>query len=167
MMATGSTLGPWYMIEDTRRLESPALVIYYDRLLDNIRRLKKMVGDDSRIRPHVKTNKMPEVCRLLQQHYITRFKCATIAEAEMLAQINAEDVLLAYPLIGPDLERWLQLIQLLQFRNIFQVKGRLFFSKSSVQVGTDTDMAGITCQLTNMVHVLKQGLQPTVHGPGR
>ena len=102
---------PWYMIEDTRRLESPALVIYYDRLVDNIRRIKKMVGDDSRIRPHVKTSKMPAVCRILQQHYITRFKCATIAEAEMLAQLNAEDVLLAYPLIGPDLERWLQLLK--------------------------------------------------------
>lgn len=110
-MATEKAAHPWYYIEDTRALESPALVIYYDRLIDNIRRLKKMVGDDSRIRPHVKTNKMPEVCRILQQHYITRFKCATIAEAEMLAQINAEDVLLAYPLIGPDLERWLQLLQ--------------------------------------------------------
>ncbi|UAY55610.1 D-TA family PLP-dependent enzyme [Arachidicoccus terrestris] len=110
-MATGMEEHPWYEIEDTRALESPALVIYYDRLLDNIRRLKKMVGDDSRIRPHVKTHKMPEVCRILQQHYITRFKCATIAEAEMLAQVNAADVLLAYPLIGPDLERWLQLIQ--------------------------------------------------------
>ncbi|SEA48099.1 D-serine deaminase, pyridoxal phosphate-dependent [Arachidicoccus rhizosphaerae] len=102
---------PWYLIEDTRALESPALVIYYDRLIDNIRRIKKMVGDDSRIRPHVKTSKMPAVCRILQQHYITRFKCATIAEAEMLAQLNAEDVLLAYPLIGPDLERWLQLLK--------------------------------------------------------
>ena len=102
---------PWYVISETRSLETPALIIYYDRLLANIRRLKKMVGDDSRIRPHVKTSKMPEVCRLLQQHYITRFKCATIAEAEMLAQINASDVLLAYPLIGPDLDRWLQLVQ--------------------------------------------------------
>lgn len=110
-MTTQKADQPWYDITDTRALESPALVIYYDRLVDNIRRLKKMVGDDSRIRPHVKTSKMPEVCRLLLQHYITRFKCATIAEAEMLAQINAPDVLLAYPLIGPDLERWLQLLQ--------------------------------------------------------
>ena len=102
---------PWYVISETRSLETPALIIYYDRLLANIRRLKKMVGDDSRIRPHVKTSKMPDVCRLLQQHYITRFKCATIAEAEMLAQLNASDVLLAYPLIGPDLDRWLQLVQ--------------------------------------------------------
>jgi len=110
-MATDTEGRPWYEIQDTRGLESPALVIYYDRLIDNIRRIKKMVGDDSRIRPHVKTSKMPEVCRILQQHYITRFKCATIAEAEMLAQVSAADVLLAYPLIGPDLERWLQLCQ--------------------------------------------------------
>jgi len=41
---------------------------------------------------------------------ITKFKCATIAEAEMLAQANAPDVLLAYQPLGPKLARFVELI---------------------------------------------------------
>jgi D-serine deaminase-like pyridoxal phosphate-dependent protein len=42
---------------------------------------------------------------------ITKFKCATIAEAEMLAQCNAPDVLLAYQPLGPKLNRFVSLIK--------------------------------------------------------
>ena len=35
---------------------------------------------------------------------IRKFKCATIAEAEMLAQCGAPDVLLAYQPLGPQAE---------------------------------------------------------------
>lgn len=40
---------------------------------------------------------------------ITKFKCATIAEAEMLAQTGAKDVLLAYQPVGPKMERLIKL----------------------------------------------------------
>jgi D-serine deaminase-like pyridoxal phosphate-dependent protein len=42
---------------------------------------------------------------------ITKYKCATIAEAEMLATINAPDVLLAYQPVGPKINRLLQLVK--------------------------------------------------------
>jgi len=42
---------------------------------------------------------------------ILKFKCATIAEAEMLAMVNAPDVLLAYQPVGPKLKRFLALIK--------------------------------------------------------
>jgi D-serine deaminase-like pyridoxal phosphate-dependent protein len=42
---------------------------------------------------------------------IHKFKCATIAEAEMLAMISAPDVLLAYQPVGPKLERFTALIK--------------------------------------------------------
>jgi len=42
---------------------------------------------------------------------IRKFKCATIAEAEMLAQCGAPDVLLAYQPTGPKIRRLLKLIQ--------------------------------------------------------
>ena len=58
-----------------------------------------------RLRPHVKTHKMAEVVRLQVAQGITRFKCATIAEAEMLAQAGARDVLLANQLVGPNARR--------------------------------------------------------------
>ena len=48
---------------------------------------------------------------MLLDHQITKFKCATIAEAEMAAQCGAPDVLLAYQLVGPNVERFLKLIR--------------------------------------------------------
>jgi D-serine deaminase-like pyridoxal phosphate-dependent protein len=41
---------------------------------------------------------------------ITKFKCATIAEAELLGMCNAEDVLLAYQPVGPKLKRFIEVL---------------------------------------------------------
>ena len=41
---------------------------------------------------------------------IKKFKCATIAEAEMLALAEAPDVLLAYQPVGPKADRLVHLI---------------------------------------------------------
>ena len=65
-----------------------------------------MAGGASRLCPHVKTHKMAEVVRLQQAAGIDRFKCATIAEAEMLARCPAKDVLLAYQMVGPNADRF-------------------------------------------------------------
>src|SRR5690348_11189293 len=85
----------WYQIKNIESLDSPALIIYKDRVQTNIQSLIKM-KDVAHLRPHVKTNKIAEVCKMMLDAGITKFKCATIAEAEMLAMINAPDVLLAY-----------------------------------------------------------------------
>jgi len=61
------------------------------------------------LRPHVKTHKMPEIVRLQMKYGITRFKCATIAEAEMVAACGARDVLLAYQPAGPNISRFFEL----------------------------------------------------------
>lgn len=87
---------PWYWIDDVAQLDTPALVLYPDRVKQNIALLKSTIGDVNRLRPHVKTNKSREASRLLLEAGIQKFKCATIAEAEMLAIIGAPDVLLAY-----------------------------------------------------------------------
>lgn len=86
----------WYTVTDTHQLDTPALVIYPARVADNIHRLLAMVDDVSRLRPHVKTHKSREATRLMLMAGIRKFKCATIAEAEMLADCGAPDVLLAY-----------------------------------------------------------------------
>ena len=52
-----------------------------------------------------------EVAQLMLTAGISKFKCATIAEAEMLAMAAAPDVLLAYQPVGPKLKRFIQLIQ--------------------------------------------------------
>ena len=100
----------WYTIQDIDQLDTPALVVYPDRVKENIRKAIEMVGDAGRLRPHVKTHKSPDVTRLMLEAGITRLKCATIAEAEMLATQGAPDVLLAYQPIGPKAARLATLI---------------------------------------------------------
>jgi D-serine deaminase-like pyridoxal phosphate-dependent protein len=96
----------WYTIQNAEALDTPALVIYPDRIKKNLAVLKSFVGDIRKLRPHVKTSKSPDVVRLMMEAGITKFKCATIAEAEMLAQMGAKDVLLAYQPVGPKAERF-------------------------------------------------------------
>lgn len=102
---------PWYRIDNVDQLDSPALVVYPDRVKRNIDRLLTYVDDIDRLRPHVKTHKSPDATRLLLEAGIRKFKCATIAEADMLAQSGAPDVLLAYPLVGAKISRLIELIQ--------------------------------------------------------
>ena len=101
----------WYEIKNVNELDSPVLVVFPDRVKHNIQLAIDMVGDVDRLRPHIKTNKSPEVAKLMLNAGITKFKCATIAEAEMLAQCNAPDVLLAYQPLGPKLQRFVSLIK--------------------------------------------------------
>jgi D-threonine aldolase len=101
----------WFEIKNIDELDSPALVVFPDRVKHNIQLAIDMIGDVTRLRPHIKTNKSKEVSQLMLDAGITKFKCATIAEAEMLAQCNAPDVLLAYQPLGPKLSRFVSLIQ--------------------------------------------------------
>jgi D-serine deaminase-like pyridoxal phosphate-dependent protein len=101
----------WYEIENIKELDSPALVVFPERVKHNIQLAIDMIGDVNRLRPHIKTNKSPDVAKLMLDAGITKFKCATIAEAEMLAQCNAPDVLLAYQPLGPKLDRFISLIK--------------------------------------------------------
>ncbi len=104
-------MSDWYNIENIDQLDTPALVIYPDRIKENIRILKTFVPEVHRLRPHIKTNKCAEVCKMIMDEGIYKFKCATIAEAEMLALIGALDVLLAYQPVGPKALRLIELIQ--------------------------------------------------------
>ena len=97
--------------EVTRRLFSPALVVYLDRVRDNLRAmLAHLGGRPERWRPHVKTTKMPEVWRELARVGVRHYKCATVREAQHLLdalaaeQVSGADVMLARALIGPELE---------------------------------------------------------------
>jgi D-serine deaminase-like pyridoxal phosphate-dependent protein len=101
----------WYVINDVDQLDTPALVVYPDRVKYNIDLVKTFVYDVSRLRPHVKTHKSPDVTKLMLQGGIIKFKCATIAEAEMLGMCKAPDVLLAYQPAGPKLDRFIKLIK--------------------------------------------------------
>ena len=102
--------GDWYTIHNIQEVDTPALIVYPERVRENIRLLKSMVPDASRLRPHMKTNKSAEVAKMMLEEGITKFKCATIAEAEMLAAAGAHDILLAYQPVGPKASRLLELV---------------------------------------------------------
>jgi D-threonine aldolase len=106
-----TTRKEWYIIDDITELDTPALVIYPDRVKKNIHKLIKSIDDMKRLRPHIKTHKSSEVTTFMLEAGIRKFKCATIAEAEMLALAGAPDVLLAYQPVGPKASRLAALVK--------------------------------------------------------
>jgi D-serine deaminase-like pyridoxal phosphate-dependent protein len=109
MGETINNLNPWYRIKNPDEVYSPGLLIYPDRIENNIRKMIEIAVDPAKLRPHVKTHKMPEVVGLQIKHGISKFKCATIAEAEMTAGCGAKDILLAYQPVGPNIHRFFEL----------------------------------------------------------
>jgi D-serine deaminase-like pyridoxal phosphate-dependent protein len=101
----------WYHIENEGEVFSPSLLVYPERIESNIRKMVEMAGDVNRLRPHVKTHKMPEIVRLQMKLGINKFKCATISEAEMVARCGASDILMAMQPVGPNIERFFRLKQ--------------------------------------------------------
>ena len=98
-----------YALNDTADLISPALIYYKDIILDNTKRIIEMAGGAERLWPHVKSHKTAGMIKMQTGLGITRFKCATIAEAEITAEAGAAHIILAYPLIGPNVSRFLHL----------------------------------------------------------
>lgn len=90
-------------------LDSPSLIVDASIVRKNINEMIRMVGDAHRLRPHIKTHKTAEGIQLMIDAGIHKFKCATIAEAELLANNGAKDILLAYQPVGPKIERLYQL----------------------------------------------------------
>ncbi len=100
-----------YKIQNVEDLDTPVLVVYPDRVKHNIDTAIRMVSDVRRLRPHIKTHKSAAVSKMMMDAGITQFKCATIAEAEMLGIAGAKDVLLAYQPIGPKIQRFINVIK--------------------------------------------------------
>jgi D-serine deaminase-like pyridoxal phosphate-dependent protein len=96
---------------DTDSIPSPAIVIDWPTVTENVRRMIAMATRPDLLRPHLKTHKLPQVIRLLASLGVTKAKCATIAEAEMAAEAGATDVLLASQPVGPGISRFLNLIR--------------------------------------------------------
>jgi D-serine deaminase-like pyridoxal phosphate-dependent protein len=100
-----------YLIDNTAELFTPSLVFYTDLIRRNIRHAIDLAGNAGRLRPHVKTHKTREIVRLELKAGITKHKCATLAEAEMLASCGASEVFLAYNMVGPNGARLARLAQ--------------------------------------------------------
>lgn len=91
-----------YRISRPDEIETPRLLVFHDRVEENIARMRRAVaqitGSDrlDLLCPHVKTHKSPWVTHKLMQNGVSFFK-ATPNEIEMLARVGAPRVLVAYP----------------------------------------------------------------------
>ena len=108
----------WYQLTNPGEVISPSLLFYKGRIESNIRSMVNIAGSSGqrsadRLVPHVKTHKCPEIVAMQLSAGISKFKCATIAEAEMVATAGAPWVLIAYQLVGPNIDR------LFALRNMF------------------------------------------------
>lgn len=101
---------PTYQINNIQDLDSPSLLIYKDVMQSNIAKMIEIAGSAERLMPHVKTNKSVNVVQAMMAAGINKFKCSTIAEAEMLGMTGAENVLIAHQLVGPKIKRLLNVI---------------------------------------------------------
>lgn len=104
-------IDPRYPIHRPDDLLSPSLLIFRDLVRANLEAMIALAGGADRLRPHVKTHKMPALIHLAGAMGIRKHKCATIAEAEMVAASGGTDVLISYPLVGPNLARLAKLIE--------------------------------------------------------
>ena len=98
-----------YLIEGVEELSTPAVAVYPELIGENLSAALRMIGDPARMRPHVKTHKTRELVRLEIDAGVYKHKCATLAEAEMLADIGVSDIVLAYTLVGPNIRRFARL----------------------------------------------------------
>ena len=96
-----------YHIENEDEVRSPRLIFYPDLIRENTRAAIEMAGGAARLWPHVKSHKTAQLIDMQRSMGIDRFKCATLAEADMVASRGAGHVLLSYPLVGPNVEAYL------------------------------------------------------------
>lgn len=141
---------PSILPDDLSQLLSPSLVWFRDRIERNIEQMVLMVRQPDRLRPHCKTHKSADIVRLLLKHGIKRHKAATIAEVQMLAESGVQEIVLAYPPVGPTVTRIEQL--LLEFpdvslavtidcqRSLELLSNQLQFSKKPLGVMLDVNV---------------------------
>ena len=101
----------WFEINNLNEVDSPALIIHKNRVEYNIRKMIEIAGQPARLMPHIKTYKMLEIIKLQMNAGIHQFKCATIAEAELLGMAGAKQALLAFQPTEVKLRRLLALIK--------------------------------------------------------
>lgn len=100
-----------YRIADTREIITPAIVLFKEMVEANLDRMIQIAGNPQRLRPHCKTHKTQQIVQMELARGIGKHKCATFAEAEMVADAGAKDIVLAYNLVGTNISRAVKFVQ--------------------------------------------------------
>lgn len=94
-------------------LETPCLVIDMEQAERNIQQMQQEVSTSGcRLRPHIKTHKIPLFARMQLAAGAVGITCSKISEAEVMADGGCDDIFIAYPVIGEKrIKRVMQLAQ--------------------------------------------------------
>ena len=87
-------------------LDTPAVAVDLDAAERNIARMQAYCDEHGiRLRPHVKTHKLPELARRQLEAGAVGICCQKLGEAEVFVAAGVQDVFVTFPLVG---ERKLQ-----------------------------------------------------------
>lgn len=137
-------MDPRYRVADTRSIVTPALLVFREQLDANLEHMISIAGSAARLRPHCKTHKMPQVTKLELDRGITRHKCATLAEAEMLAEAGVVDSFLAYNIVGANIARCVAFLQKFPKSGL---KVQADHPRPVAQLGEAMSAAGLTMEV--------------------
>ena len=88
---------PW-KIDD---LDTPSVLIDLDRVEDNLRRAQDYADAHGlKLRPHIKTHKIPELARRQVELGAVGITCQKLGEVEAMADGGLRDILLTFNLLG-------------------------------------------------------------------
>jgi D-serine deaminase-like pyridoxal phosphate-dependent protein len=119
------------------QLETPAAVVDLDILAQNLDRMAAYAAVHSlRLRPHVKTHKAPRIAAEQLRLGAAGLTCATVREAEVMAEL-CDDILLAYPALGT-----IKLRRLMQLPPSVRLTVALDSSRVAVQLAAAAEEVG-------------------------
>ena len=90
-----------YAVDGLEQVRTPALLVYPEYVRHNIGTTIRLLGRPDRWRPHLKTAKLAWTMRELVAAGVKQAKCATPLELETACAAGFDDVLVAYPVVGP------------------------------------------------------------------
>jgi D-serine deaminase-like pyridoxal phosphate-dependent protein len=84
------------------QLDTPALVVDLDVMERNLSQMAEYCRrHELRLRPHTKTHKIPELARKQIESGAAGITVAKLGEAEVMTDAGLDDLLIAYPIVGP------------------------------------------------------------------
>jgi len=92
-------------------VDTPALLVNYDRLRANLDRMAHLARNaDLRLRPHTKTHKTVEIAKMQLAAGASGITVAKIGEAQVMADAGVDDILIAHEVVGAaKIERLIEL----------------------------------------------------------
>jgi D-serine deaminase-like pyridoxal phosphate-dependent protein len=88
---------------DNVNVETPCILIDVDVMGKNIIQMANISkANGVKLRPHIKTHKIPEIARMQIDAGAAGVTSAKVSEAEVMANNGVDDIFIAFPIIGED-----------------------------------------------------------------